>query len=142
MDNLKVPLRAISARPLSIPLSARLVLLDFSCSTMVVFSSNDKVLSINNVQYDYSRIIFESLQETTSKAVSDAHSAQMKSHLLSVSLEVEVSRLGAHNKELKEGYTQMRYGKVFSLVTFSYTRTVTPTLTHDIGSISLVPSSF
>jgi fructose/tagatose bisphosphate aldolase len=50
----------------------------------------------------------ESLKESTAKAIQDAHTAQQRLHQISLSLELEVGRLGTQNKDLKEGFNQMR----------------------------------
>lgn len=50
----------------------------------------------------------ESLKESTAKAIQDAHTAQQRLHQTSLSLELEVSRLGTQNRDLKEGFNQMR----------------------------------
>jgi chromosome segregation ATPase len=50
----------------------------------------------------------ESLKESTAKAIQDAHTAQQRLHQISLSLELEVGRLGTQNKDLKDGFNQMR----------------------------------
>jgi chromosome segregation ATPase len=50
----------------------------------------------------------ETLKESTSKVVQDASFAQQRSYQTAISLEAEVGRLGVQNRDLKEGFTQMR----------------------------------
>ena len=50
----------------------------------------------------------ESLKESTAETVRDSALAQQRLHQTSVTLEAEVVRLDAQNKELKEGFTKMR----------------------------------
>ena len=59
-------------------------------------------------------------QESTTKSVQDASSAQLKSHQMSISLESEVCRLESHNRELKEGFSLMRWSTTHSLLFYIY----------------------
>ena len=48
------------------------------------------------------------MKESTAETVRDSALAQQRLHQTSVTLEAEVVRLDAQNKELKEGFTKMR----------------------------------